>query len=58
MRENIEWLIEQYQHEINELEEDRMQESVSVSNAYRTGKIGAYARVIADLKGLLESEEE
>lgn len=58
LRGNIELIIDEYQHEINELKEDRMQEGVSVSNAYRTGKIGTYGKAIADLKGLLESEAE
>ena len=57
-RKDIEWLIDQYQDEVNKLEEDRMREGVSVSNAYKTGKIGAYGRVIADLKGLLDESEE
>ena len=59
MIEDIKWLIDEYQHEINELEESRREDSgIGMSNAYITGKIRVYARVVADLEGLLESEEE
>ena len=58
VKNDIEWLIDDYQHEINEMEEDRMQEGVSVSNAFLTGKIGVYGKAVADLKDLLEGVEE
>ena len=58
LRKGIEELIDDYQHEINEMEEDRMREGVSVSNAFLTGKIGAYGKAIADLRELLEGVEE
>lgn len=58
IKSDIEWLIDEYQHKINEMEEDRMREGVSVSNAFLTGKIGAYGRAVADLKDLLEGVEE
>ena len=58
LRKGIEELIDDYQHEINEMEEDRMREGVSVSNAFLTGKIGAYGKAVADLKDLLEGVEE
>lgn len=58
LRKGIEWLIDDYQHKINEMEEDRMREGVSVSNAFLTGKIGAYGKAVADLRDLLEGVEE
>ena len=58
LRKGIEWLIDEYQHKINEMEEDRMREGVSVSNAFLTGKIGADGKAVADLRDLLEGVEE
>ena len=58
-RKSLEWLIGIYQDEINRLEEDRQRDrGIGFGNALLTGKIGAYGRVIADLKELLEGEEE
>ena len=58
-RKSIEWLIGIYQDEIHRLEEDRQRErGIVFAIALLTGKIGAYGRVVADLKELLEGEEE
>ena len=58
MRDKIEWLIEEYQHKIDELEEYRQEErSIGFGNAMATAKIGAYGKVIEDLKQVLEDEE-
>lgn len=50
-------LIEEYQNAIELLEEDRRTEKLTISNAYRTAKIGVYAKVVDDLKMLLEEGE-
>lgn len=58
MKERISALIEEYLNAIELLEQDRREEKfISVSNAYRTAKIGAYQKVVEDLLGLLEGEE-
>lgn len=58
-RKDIEWLIDQYQDEINKLEEERRTyRGIGFGDAMNCGKIGAYGRVIADLKGLLDESEE
>jgi len=58
MREKIEWLINEYTEAINLLEEDRRNDGVTISNAYRTAKIGVYAKVVEDLKAVLEEGED
>lgn len=57
-KKNIEWLIEQYQDEIRKLHEARNENrGIGFDNALMTGKIGAYGRVVEDLKELLEDDE-
>lgn len=55
---DIERLIEEYQQNIELLEEDRKNDKLTVSNAYRTAKIGVYAKVVEDLKAVLEEGED
>lgn len=55
---DIERLIEEYQQTIELLEEDRKNDKMTVSNAYRTAKIGVYGKVIEDLRAVLEGEED
>ena len=55
---DIERLIEEYQQTIELLEEDRKNDGVTISNAYRTAKIGVYAKVVEDLKAVLEEGED
>ena len=57
MIDNIKALIEEYESAIELLEEDRRTEKLTISNAYRTAKIGVYAKVVDDLKMLLEEGE-
>lgn len=57
MINNIKWLIEQYEAEIEKCEEDRRNMPMSPVQACLTGKVGVYAKVVADLKELIESEE-
>ena len=57
MTENIKWLIEEYQHEIETLEEDRKDGGIGFCNAICTAKIGVYGKVIKDLQSLLEVSE-
>ena len=56
MRENIEWLIEQYTDKIKELEQDAKEQSFGIS--FITGQITAYKRVIEDLQGILDESED
>ena len=56
MRENIEWLIEQYTDKLKELEQDAKEQSLGIS--FITGQITAYKRVIEDLQGILDESEE
>ncbi len=58
MIENIKALIEEYESAIELLEEDRRTEKLTISNAYRTAKIGVYTKVIMDLKAIVEGEAE
>ena len=59
MKERINALIAEYLDAIELLEQDRREEKfISVSNAYRTAKIGAYQKVVEDLTGILEGEED
>ena len=51
---DIERLIEEYQQTIELLEEDRKNDGITISNAYRTAKIGVYGKVIEDLRAVLE----
>ena len=60
MRENIEWLIEQYTDEIERLERSRREDclNVGVTNAYLTAKIGVYGKVVEDLQSILDESED
>lgn len=58
MRDKIKYLINEYTEAINLLEEDRRNDGVTISNAYRTAKIGVYAKVVEDLQEILEEGEE
>ena len=59
MKERINALIAEYQDAIELMEQDRREEKfISVSNAYRTAKIGVYQKVVEDLTGILEGEED
>lgn len=57
MEDKIKWLLEQYQNEVDKLDEDRKNEGISMSNTYRVGQIDAYNLVIADLVELLRGDE-
>lgn len=54
LKSDIQYLIEDYQKRVEDIEEDLRVEHVS---PYLTGKVGVYAKVIADLQALLEEEE-
>jgi hypothetical protein len=56
MRENIEWLIEQYTDTIERLERDAQEQSIGLT--YIKGQIATYNLVVGDLQSLLESEDE
>ena len=54
IEERIRDLIDDYQHEIEILEEERRNARIS---PFLTGKIGVYGKVIKDLQSLLEVSE-
>jgi len=54
MRENIEWLIEQYTDKIENLEQDAREQSLGMT--YIMGAIRAYSEVVEDLRGILEDD--
>lgn len=56
MRENIEWLIEQYTDEIEKAEQSRREESGI--GRYLATKIGVYGKVVNDLQTLLDESED
>lgn len=58
MRDKIKYLINEYTEAINLLEEDRKNDGITISNAYRTAKIGVYTKVVEDLKAILEEGEK
>ena len=59
LRKEIEWLIDEYQDEVNKLEEERRTyRGIGFGDAMNCGKIGAYGKAVADLKDLLEGVEE
>lgn len=56
MKENIQWLIERYQHELDGIIED-MKTAPCGGSPYIKGQYVAYKRVIEDLQEFLEEEE-
>ena len=56
MRENIEWLIQQYKNKLRELKQDAKEQSLGIS--FITGQLTAYKRVIDDLQNVLDESEE
>lgn len=57
MRDKIKTLIEEYEDIKESYEQDRKNDNMLVSNAFKVAKIGVYAKVIEDLKELMEGEE-
>jgi hypothetical protein len=55
MRENIEWLIQQYTDKIEKLEQDAREQTIGIT--YFTGAIRAYSEVVEDLRSILEESE-
>ena len=55
MRENIEWLIEQYKDKLRELKQDAKEQSLGIS--FITGQLTAYKRVVDDLQNVLDESE-
>lgn len=58
MRDKIKTLIEEYEDIKESYEQDRKNDNMLVSNAFKVAKIGVYAKVIEDLKELMEGEAE
>ncbi len=56
MRENIEWLIQQYTDKIEKLEQDAREQTIGIT--YFTGAIRAYSEVVEDLQTLLDESED
>lgn len=57
MRDKIKTLIEEYEDIKESYEQDRKNDNMLVSNAFKVAKIGVYAKVIEDLKELMEGED-
>lgn len=57
MRENIEWLIEQYTDKIEELEREAKNQSFG-NHFFLSGKLAVYRRVVNDLRELLDESED
>lgn len=53
MRENIEWLIEQYTDEIEKVKRD-----ARFGLTYESGRISAFSRVVNDLQSILDESED
>ena len=58
LRQSLNWLLEQYIKIVEDLEQERREDRITISNAYRTAKIGVYNKVIQDLQGILEEGED
>lgn len=56
MKENIQWLIEKYTHEIEQLEKD-IESGARSENIYKRGKLQGYRAFVKDLEELLEGVE-
>lgn len=58
LKGNIQWLIDQYQHEVEAIEWDlQTGKGISDNHAYKTGKLGVYAKAVKDLEDLLNADE-
>lgn len=57
LRQSLNWLLEQYIKIVEDLEQERREDRITISNAYRTAKLGVYNKVIQDLQGILEEGE-
>ena len=59
IKSDIGSLIDNYQDEVNRLQEHRRENrGIGFDNALTCGKIGAYGKAVADLRDLLEGVEE
>ena len=59
LRQSLNWLLEQYLNAVEEIEQDRREDSgTTISTAYKTAKIGVYSKVIQDLTEILEEGED
>ena len=58
LRHSLNWLLEQYIKIVEDLEQERREDRITISNAYRTAKIGVYRKVIEDLQEILEEGED
>lgn len=57
LKENIQWLIDQYQHNVETIQEDLRENGFQMINhGYLTGKLGVYAKAVKDLEDLLNAE--
>ena len=55
---NIQWLIDQYQHNVETIQEDLRENGFQMINhGYLTGKLGVYAKAVKDLEDLLNADE-
>ena len=56
MRENIEWLIEQYTDKIEELESEAKSQGFGLT--YLNGQLATYSKVVGDLQSILDESED
>ena len=57
LRQNVNWLIEQYQRNVEVLEQD-IKDDKSTFNNFRQTKLGVYKAVIEDLQKVLEVNDD
>ena len=55
IEEKIRDLIDDYIHQLDDIEEDLKEQRV---NPYLSGKAGVYGKAIRDLQGILEADNE
>ena len=58
MRENIQSLIDEYQHKIELISEDLREGQMTSNNVYMKGRLGVYAKAVKDLEDLLNADEQ
>ena len=57
LRQNVNWLIEQYQRNVEIIEQD-VKDDKSTFNNFRQTKLGVYKAVIEDLQKVLEVNDD
>lgn len=58
LRQNLNWLLEQYIHELEVIERELRETNESMGRVLLSGEVNIYRKVIEDLTGVLEGEDE